>query len=230
MRDVILKKLIHHPGLSFNQLWGRDGESNKFAYHLKVLETDGLLKKSGSGYELTHLGKKVAAYVDGDSGKKSEFPIMGVIVVVEKDGKYLMLQRQKEPFYGYWGFVGGKLKFSQYLMEAAADELKEETGLECDLELKGLFSSKTYNDDSLSYSHQMFIVKGTNPRGKLLSSTREGINRWIPFAEIRSMKTFPNILKTIEIIQCQGFRWLEADRLQKDDEFIDMRIIRDKVF
>lgn len=225
-RAVILRKLMHKQFLSFNELWGKEGTSNSFAYHLKVLEEDGFIKKTESGYCLTHAGKKYAAYVEGESGTQAKFPLVGVIVVIIKDDKVLLMKRTKEPFYGYWGFVGGKLKFTQYILECAAQEVKEETGLECDLELKGLFSSKTYNKKELSYNHQMFIIKGSNPRGELLRKTREGECAWVNVSEVSKLNIFPNVLHSIDMAQSEGFRWLEADRHQENDEFTSMDVLK----
>ncbi len=41
----ILVKLIHNNGIKYNDLWAKDGESNKFNYHLKSLIEGGLVKK-----------------------------------------------------------------------------------------------------------------------------------------------------------------------------------------
>jgi 8-oxo-dGTP pyrophosphatase MutT (NUDIX family) len=231
-RSDILGKLMHGRKMTFNELWGNEGESNKFAYHLKVLEEDGFVKKTKDTYCLTHEGKKYCAYIEGGTGKKSEFPLIGVIVVIrdEKTGKVLMSRRTKEPFYGYCGFIGGKMKFSQYIYEAAEAEVFEETGLTCDFELKGIFSSKTYNNESLSYSHQMFILLGKNHKGELIEKTREGENCWASEEEISKMKTFPNVPYSIKMIKGEGFKWIEMDRFQKDDEFIGKKILKDESF
>ena len=140
-----------------------------------------------------------------------------------------MMKRTKEPFFGYWGFIGGKIKFDQYVLECASEELKEETGLEADLELKGLLSCKTYNNDSLSYNHQMLIVKAANPKGKLIEKTREGFNKWFKISEVKDLKIFPNIPYGIEIALNPSFKWVEADRFQKDDKFVDIKILKNKV-
>lgn len=231
-RQKILKKLMHSPLMSFNELWNKEGESNKFAYHLKVLEEDNFIQKSDEGYQLTHQGKKYVAYLEGKTGERSQFPLMGVIIVIlnEENNKVLMQKRTKEPFYGYWGYVGGKLKFSQYILECAKEEIKEETGLECDVELKGLFSSKTYNNDSLSYNHQMFVVKATNPKGTLIKENREGVNLWFKIEDISNLKTFPNIQNSLSISLSKGFKWVEADRFQENDEFKDIKIVREEEF
>jgi len=44
-RQNILRKLMHDPGITFNKLWNKEGTSNSFAYHIKILEEDGLIEK-----------------------------------------------------------------------------------------------------------------------------------------------------------------------------------------
>ncbi|MBW3018995.1 NUDIX hydrolase [Candidatus Woesearchaeota archaeon] len=229
-RAKILTKLIHKPNMGFNELWNKEGESNKFAYHLKMLDEAGYIEKKGEKYSLTHKGKMYAAYASGESGSKEEAPLLGVIAVIfNGKGQTLMVKRKKEPFYGYWGMVGGKMKFTQYILEAAKAEIKEETGLDCDVELKGIFSSKTYNNNELSYNHQMFVVKGTNPRGALTPS-REGEPCWIDLDKIESLRSFPNVAQSINIALGNGFSWVEADRRQENDEFKDMKILKEIKF
>ena len=113
-------------------------------------------------------------------------------------------------------------------MECAEQELREETGLECDLELKGLFSAKTYNNSELAYNHQMFIIKATNPRGTLIEKTREGINQWFSHDEIKELAIFPNVPESIKIIHSEHFRWVEADRFQERDVFKEFKVLKDR--
>lgn len=227
-RQEILRRLIHEQNVSFNKLWNKKGDSNKFAYHLKVLEEDGIIAKKAKGYQLTNEGKKLAAYTEGADGTESKFPVIAVLVVVfdKAEKKILMTKRLKEPFYGYWGFIGGKIKFTQYIIECAEQELLEETGLKCELELKGLFSSKTYHDNDLAFNHELFIIKGTNPKGKLINKNREGECEWIALEKVKTLNMFPNVPYSIKIAQSKKFRWIEADRFQKDGIFTDMRTLK----
>lgn len=229
-RQKILMKLMHEPVLTFNELWNKEGTSNSFSYHIKVLEEDRLIEKTEEGYKLTHEGKKYSGYIEGETGEKAKAPIVAVFIVVLDGDKALMQKRTKEPFYDYWGFVGGKLKFDQYILECAKEELKQETGLECDLELKGLFSSKTYNNKDLSFNHQAFVIKATNPGGKLIKKTREGTNEWIDIKDMDKLKTFPNAPNSLDIALSDSFRWVEADRFQEDDVFKEMKVLKDKEF
>lgn len=63
---------------------------------------------------------------------------MKVIVggIIEKDGKYLLVQEAQEKAYKKWNFPAGHLDFNESLKEGAIREIKEETG--CDVELDGV--------------------------------------------------------------------------------------------
>ena len=59
-----------------------------------------------------------------------EAPIVGVGVVVLKDGEILLVRRANSPGAGKWSVPGGLLRLGERLYEAAVRELREETGLE----------------------------------------------------------------------------------------------------
>jgi ADP-ribose pyrophosphatase YjhB (NUDIX family) len=63
---------------------------------------------------------------------------MKVIVggIIEKDGKYLLVQEAKKKCYEKWNFPAGHLDFNESLEQGAIREIKEETG--CDVELDGV--------------------------------------------------------------------------------------------
>ncbi|PTQ74566.1 NUDIX hydrolase [Celeribacter persicus] len=58
-----------------------------------------------------------------------EQPKLAVLAVCQRDGKFLMVERGKDPARGTWGFPGGHVEFGETLAEAAARELEEETGV-----------------------------------------------------------------------------------------------------
>ena len=54
---------------------------------------------------------------------------VGVAAVVWRDGQFLLIRRGKEPNRGLWAFPGGSVRFREPVMDAAARELLEETGV-----------------------------------------------------------------------------------------------------
>lgn len=67
--------------------------------------------------------------------------------VIEKDGKYLLVQEAKKHCYGKWNFPAGHLDFNESLIQGATREIKEETG--CDVELNGVLNvaNRILDDD-----------------------------------------------------------------------------------
>lgn len=60
----------------------------------------------------------------------SERPLVGVGVVIVRDGKILLIKRRNEPGKGLWAVPGGKVEYGETLRDAAVREVKEETGLD----------------------------------------------------------------------------------------------------
>ena len=63
---------------------------------------------------------------------------MKVIVggIIEKEGKYWLVQEAKKKCYEKWNFPAGHLDFNESLKQGAIREIKEETG--CDVKLDGV--------------------------------------------------------------------------------------------
>ncbi|WP_299984436.1 NUDIX hydrolase [uncultured Ruegeria sp.] len=59
----------------------------------------------------------------------SQTPKIGALAVVIHEGQALLVQRNKEPDAGLWGFPGGHVEWGETVLDAAARELLEETGV-----------------------------------------------------------------------------------------------------
>jgi ADP-ribose pyrophosphatase YjhB (NUDIX family) len=56
-------------------------------------------------------------------------PLVGVLAVVRRDNRVLLVQRANPPNQGLWGFPGGLQDVGETLAAAAVRELREETGV-----------------------------------------------------------------------------------------------------
>ena len=68
-------------------------------------------------------------------------PVPGVGVLVEIDGKIVLIKRGQAPFAGSWALPAGYIEADESVEQAAVRECKEETGLDVELvELFGVYS------------------------------------------------------------------------------------------
>lgn len=60
-------------------------------------------------------------------------PRLTSAVLVINDGKFLLAERNKENYNGYWIIPGGGVKFGETIQDAAIREIKEETNLDVEI-------------------------------------------------------------------------------------------------
>lgn len=226
MQRKIISRLIHNPSLGFNELWGKDGESNAFAYHVAKLEEQGIIEKHDGKYRLTADGRKISAFIDGDTGAQTLFPTLTVLLVVVRDGKYLCQRRLKEPFYGYWSFVSGKIDFGQNLFECATRDLLEETGLHAnEWTFKGIEMVKTFEDGILLHHHYLMVVRTEHVTGELNERTHKAEHAWLTLDDFHAREVFPGRWCSENIADAEHPVIVEGERYMKDGKFIGAKTV-----
>ena len=89
-------------------------------------------------------------------------PKVAAGVVVEHDGRVLLVRRNHEPQYGRWAFPSGFVDAGEVVEEAAAREVREETGVEVRIEqLLGVYSSA---GDAVVFVAFAGVTGGGEPR------------------------------------------------------------------
>ncbi|MFH0906235.1 MAG: NUDIX domain-containing protein [archaeon] len=203
-KQKILRHLIHFPSSSYSQLWDKKIPSNKFTYYLNQLTDKGYIEKKNSKYSLTTKGKHLEASLDGNTGETRKRPFVAVVVVVKKDNKYLMCERLKEPYYGSFGFIGGKVEFGEDILKCAQRELFEETNLKGKGKIFIIDNIKTYenNKELAHYVHYGILFENT--KGKLLPESMEGKFSFVKKREFikhyKEKQLYPAALKLLNTI------------------------------
>jgi ADP-ribose pyrophosphatase YjhB (NUDIX family) len=104
-------------------------------------------------------------------------------VVIQKDGKFLLVQEKQPKVYGLWNFPAGKVEVGSSIEETAIKEAKEESGYEVEL----LKKIDIYHEDALQPVKHAFAGKIVG--GELQFPKDEILNaQWFTFKEINDMK------------------------------------------
>lgn len=150
----ILRELLFLPATNFAELQKVSGlESDHVKFHIKRLVELGYVEKAGTKYKLTVKGKEYANKLDTDAGVIERQPKVAVMLVVERtnanSGKeYLLQERLKHPYYGFWGVPTGKIRWGESIYETASRELEEETGLNGSFEYRGVYHERVRHEKS----------------------------------------------------------------------------------
>jgi len=105
--------------------------------------------------------------------------------VIEKDGKYLLVQEAQQKAYGKWNIPAGHLDPNETIFDGAKREIKEESGF--NVELTGVCqigNQKLTNDTFVSVVFSTKIVSG-----EIKFDPNELLDvKWFTYEEILAMK------------------------------------------
>jgi ADP-ribose pyrophosphatase YjhB (NUDIX family)/predicted transcriptional regulator len=218
----ILKTLLLNPNARFSDLNKTELSSDHFNFHIKRLVEVGLIEKNQSGlYSLTSIGKEFSNRMDTDSGqieRQAKISInIGCIREVNGEREYLAQCRLKNPYFGYWGFVGGKVRWGETIFEAAARELEEETGLKGQFKFVGIKHKMDYEtDDKMLEDKFFFVVTAFDLEGKLKEEFEGGKNKWVTKKEFLEFeKLFDGIEDTIYLHESANLEFIEKKYVVK---------------
>lgn len=181
----LLRQLLLNPSCRFSDLTKASGLTSDHAnFHIKQLISAGFVEhvpKSYGEYRLTVNGKEYANRMDTDEHVIEKQPKLSVVLdIVNSDGKHLQQKRLKQPYYGYWGRPTGKIRWGETMLEAAARELREETGLTADLKVCGFYHKLDYDPDGTLLEDKYFcFVRGIHPVGTLIPESEGQHNEWL---------------------------------------------------
>ncbi len=108
---------------------------------------------------------------------------MTACAVIVKDGKALMVKRNREPYKDTWMFPAGYLDFGELPENALRREVKEETGLE--VESFEFWKNILIQDDYREPNHLAFIFKVKVKDGQLDMSHDPEENSEIAWQDIK---------------------------------------------
>ncbi len=224
---AILHHLLFTPEAAFSELQkGTKLSSDHFSFHIKKLIEEGYVEKGAKHYKLTHQGKEYANRMDTDDKTIERQPKVSVAITLERrndkgEREFLFQQRKKNPYYDFWGRVGGKVRWGESVIEAAKRELKEETGLEADFEYRLLYHKRDFNKatGALLEDKIFLCVYATAYRGQLIEQFEGGVNRWMTNEEFHQQpKRFVSVDDFMDLID-KGETFAEREFYYDETEY-----------
>jgi len=213
---MILCELLFVKEAGFGELNKRKLGSDQFSFHLRQLTDWKLIEKSSNGkYVLTTKGKEYANRFDTEVKEvEKQAKVTVLLTCIRKKGpkqEYLIQQRLKQPYFGFWGFMSGKMKWGETVEEAAKRELLEETGLSGKTELIMVNHKMDYDQNGKILEDKFFFVnRVVNPTGTLIENFEGGKNCWMTKEEIFSLENlFDGLKERIEMIDKDGLSFVE---------------------
>lgn len=189
----ILRALLFIPHASFAELQKTtDLSSDHFNFHIRRLIDSDMVKKHTDGYTLTIKGKEYANRLDTDENEIEKQPKISVALLVERERKgqreFIVQQRLKQPYFGFFGRLGGKVRWGESFEEAATRELLEETGLRGTFTFSHVFHKRDYkkSDNSLLEDKVFIIMHCSEYDGEMIEDFEGGKNFWMTQKEFVS--------------------------------------------
>jgi ADP-ribose pyrophosphatase YjhB (NUDIX family) len=224
----ILRELLFHPTAGYADLQKPTGlTSDHFNFHIARLVELGLVEKLARGsYRLTPRGKEYANRLDTDNSTVERQPKTAVIIALERSGRggateYVFQERLKNPYFGFWGLPTGKIRWGETILQTAAREALEETGLTADFTVAGVYHEHVIQAESRDMLEDkiFFVVRGRNPEGKLQTDFEGGHNEWMTFdLAYQKDKKFQSFKTEIDILSAKN--WLtEQTIIYSEQEF-----------
>jgi len=218
----IVKALFLRDGQRFAELNAKDVSNDHFSYHLRKLTKDGYIHKDDAGnYHLTTKGKTAALFLDTQDQKYISQGFVACRVVLCRDNngvkEYLIQRRSKVPFKGYLAEPGGKILWGETVVESAQRNMFEQTGLECDMELKGQIHIHDLYDNNIVQDKFFFVLKARVVSGTLQDSGPTGTNHWMTEAEIlQDPKVHKGVAEIHKIAAANDFSFCEVTHTTTD--------------
>jgi ADP-ribose pyrophosphatase YjhB (NUDIX family) len=187
----IMRQLFWKDGLRFAEINVDSVSSDQFSYHLRQMIKYGLIEKSIDNiYSLSRIGKSRAIMLYPNKNGYIEQGFLAVRIVLSKveNGKtyYLLRKRSVVPYRGTYSTPGDKIFFGEDVSETAKRAMLQHTGLTCEVKLAGITHTKDKYLGSIVQDKYFFVFVATNPKGRLLLSSRTGHNEWLTYEQLEN--------------------------------------------
>ena len=140
----------------------------------------------------------------GKEGRRyPERPIVGVLAVVMRADRVLVVRRANPPMTGRWGFPGGVLGLGETVAQGAMRELLEETGVTAEAAgpLTVIDTIDRDHEGRIRYHYTLVAVVGHWRSGEGVAGDDADEIAWLTRAEIieQGLPTAPALLPLLDL-------------------------------
>lgn len=124
-------------------------------------------------------------------------PLIGVAIIVVRDGRVLLGKRRNSHGAGTWQFPGGHLEYGESIEACARRELFEETGLTIVRMQRGPFTNDVFEDEQKHYVTLFVIADRTAGDVRLKEPDKCERWEWFRWSQLPRPRFLPivNLLK-----------------------------------
>jgi 8-oxo-dGTP diphosphatase len=141
--------------------------------------------------------------VSADPRRYPDRPVVGVLAVVLRNERALVVRRANTPLRGRWGFPGGLLELGETVAEGAMRELREETGVSAQAAetLTVIDHIERDAEGRVRYHYALVAVRGLWRMGEGVAGDDAEEVAWLSRDEIveRRLPVAPALLSLIDL-------------------------------
>jgi ADP-ribose pyrophosphatase YjhB (NUDIX family) len=160
--------------------------SNMVAYHLDQMVKDGLLQKRGTAYSLSAQGEQYLPHF-AHLTRQELGPLPVMLIAPIKNGKVFLIQRKKRPYQGYWGMIGGKMRFGESFEECCERKLFVEGELDGKFDsLCAIANERVQVDAQTKHSFLLLFAKAK------VKSVKSPSGKWFNLKNLEKVNLIPS--------------------------------------
>lgn len=127
-------------------------------------------------------------------------PQCAVGAIVLERGELLLVKRDREPARNLWSLPGGRVEWGESLREAVTREVREETGVEIEVEgLAGIAERIIPNDEGDVSFHYVILDFWARPKSRDITAGDDAIEaRWVDVEELREMSLTAGLFEFLQ--------------------------------
>jgi len=133
-------------------------------------------------------------------------PVLAVSVALRAGDRILLVRRARPPLAAYWSFPGGVVEIGERLEDAAAREVREETGLEVEIgeAIERAEVIRRDIDGRVERHYVIIVFAGHHTAGEARPGDDADAVRWVDMGELENYQLTPDTARILNAAPTQA--------------------------